>query len=274
MMKKIALLLALTIVTAYTTNMTFAAGKQRSISVSPVVYSAISKYKQKNYTGAIQDLKPVVEKDEDNAIAQYYLGVSYAQLGMKTDAQTAYNKVIELDNDKKLVEYSKRAVACLNNRPECAANYVDKNAPVDDMTVFIKSGKPLHDDVVEQIQRKSLDKQMDRINNDMTPDIQNYKYLNDASDAIKAQPTDKEIADAVRVLAKVGFNPLNNMMNGYTDPQLAAMSAMLGSNNTNNMNYLPYMISQGQGNPDIAKQMMQSMMMSQMMPEMGGFGKF
>lgn len=274
MMKKIALLLALTIVTAYTTNITFAAGKQRSISVSPAVYTAISKYKQKNYTGAIQDLKPVVEKDENNAIAQYYLGVSYAQLGMKNEAQEAYDKVIKLNSDDKLVQYSKRAVACLSGRPECSPDYVNKNANVDDMTVFINSGKQLHDDVVQQMQRKSLDKQMDRINNDMIPDAQNYKYLNDASDAIKAQPTDKEIADAVRILAKVGFNPLNNMA-GYTaDPQLAMMSAMMGNNNNmNNMNYLPYMLSQGASNPDAAKQMMQSMMMSQMMPDVG-FGKF
>ena len=39
------------------------------------------------------------------------------------------------------------------------------------------------------------------------------------------------------------------------------------------MNYLPYLMSQG-ANPEVAKQMMQSMMMSQMMPDMGGFGKF
>ena len=62
-------------------------------------------------------------------------------------------------------------------------------------------------------------------------------------------------------------------MNGYTDPQMAALSAALGNSNNNNMNYLPYLMSQG-ANPEVAKQMMQSMMMSQMMPDMGGFGKF
>ncbi len=113
---------------------------------------------------------------------------------------------------------------------------------------------------------------MDRINNDMAPDMQNYKLLNDASKINQAQPTDSEIANAVRVLAQVGFNPFN-MMNGYTDPQMAALSAALGNSNNNNMNYLPYLMSQG-ANPEVAKQMMQSMMMSQMMPDMGGFGKF
>ncbi len=277
MIKKIALLLALTIATAYTTNVSLAAGKQRSISVNPTVYGAISKYKQHNYTGVIQDLKPYLDTEgdkykdknntvKDSSIAYYYYGLAYSQLGMKEQARAAYDEVLQRKDDLKLVNYTTRAVACLEGRPECAANYVDKNAPLDDMTVFIQSGKPLHDDVVEQIQKKSLDKQMDRINNDMAPDSQNYKYLNDASDAVKAQPTDAEIANAVRILAKVGFNPLNNMMNGYSDPQMAAMSAMLGnSNNNNNMNYLPYMLSQGSANPDAAKQMIQNMMMSQMM---------
>ncbi len=294
MIKKIALLLALTIVTAYTTNISIAApaktpakaaAKQRSVSVNPVVYGAISKYKQHNYTGVIQDLTPYLAEDGDkyndknntiknSSIAHYYLGLSYTQLGMKDKAKAEYDKVLEINDDAKLVNYSRRAVACINGQPQCAANYVDKNAPADDdMTVFIKSNKPLHDDVVEQIQKKALDKQMDRINNDMAPDMQNYKLLNDASKVNQVQPTDSEIANAVRVLAHVGFNPFN-MMNGYTDPQMAALSAALGnSNNNNNMNYLPYLMSQG-ANPEVAKQMMQSMMMSQMMPDMGSFGKF
>ena len=208
MIKKIALVLALTVITAYTTTISLAAAKQqRSMTVSSPVYAAISKYKQKNYVGCIQDLIPVVEKDDNNAVAHYYMGIAYAQLGMKSEAQNSYQKVIGINADTKLTEYSKRAIACLNGRPECSANYVDKNAPVDDMTVFIKSGKFLDDSVKQQIQEKALEKQKDRINNDLAPDVGNYKLLNDASSEIKAQPTDKEIADAVKVLAKVGVNP-------------------------------------------------------------------
>lgn len=290
MIKKIALLLALTIVTAYTTDISIAApakapaSKQRSVSVSPIVYGAISKYKQKNYTGTIQDLTPYLAEDGDkyndknntiknSSVAYYYYGLAFSQLGLKDQARAAYNEVIQKKNDLKLMDYSAKAIACLEGLPQCAADYVDKNTPADDdMTVFIKSNKPLHDDVVEQIQKKALDKQMDRINNDMAPDMQNYKLLNDASKANQAQPTDSEIANAVRVLAQVGFNPFN-MMNGYNDPQMAAMSAALGNSNNNNMNYLPYLMSQG-ANPEVAKQMIQSMMMSQMMPDMSGFGKF
>ncbi len=286
MIKKIALLLALTMITAYTTNVSFGApaktaqkaAKQRSISVNPIVYGAISKYKQHNYTGVIQDLTPYLAPEGDkyndknntlktNSAAQYYYGLAFTQLGMKEQARAAFKEVFEINDNQKIVDYSVRAIACIEGKPQCSPDYVDKNAPADDdMTVFIKSGKQLHGDVVEQIQRKTLDKQMDRINNDMAPDAQNYKYLNDATGAIQAQPTDAEIANAVRILARAGLNPLNNMMSGYSDPQMAALSAMLGnSNNNNNMNYLPYMLSQGSSNPDAAKQMIQNMMMSQMM---------
>ncbi len=63
----------------------------------------------------------------------------------------------------------------------------------------------------------------------------------------------------------------------YANPEMAQLAAMLGSMNSNNGNnnmnninaYIPYIMSQGANNPDSAKQMMQAMMMSQMMPEFG-----
>ena len=64
------------------------------------------------------------------------------------------------------------------------------------------------------------------------------------------------------------------------NPEMAQLAAMFGNmnsngNNMNNINaYLPYIMSQGASNPDNARRMMEAMMMSQMMPEMGGFGKF
>lgn len=268
MMKKIALVLALSLITAYTTNICFAAAKQqkKTVSVSPAVYTAISKYKQKNYTGCIQDLTPIVEKDANNDIAQYYIGIAYARLGIKDKAQEAYNNVISTSKDDKLVKYSKKALACLNDQPECSPDYVAPGTPADDeMTVFIKSGKFLHDDVLHNVQEKTLEKQKDRINNDMAPDAYNYKFINDASGSM---PTDKEIANAVKVLAKAGINPFNmNMMNEFANPEIAQLNAMMGNNNNmNTMNYMPYIMAQNSGNAEMTKQMIQSMMFSQMMP--------
>lgn len=274
-MKKIAFLLALVLISAYTTSVCYA-GKH-SVGVSPAVYNAISKYKQRNYTGAIQDLTPIVDKTPDNAIAHYYLGVSYTQLGMKNKAEAAYNKVIEINTDSKLVDYSKHAVACLNNRPECKGVIKSPGELSEDeqMTIFIKSGKFMHDDVKKEVQEKSLDKLKDKINNDAVPDVENYKYLNDASAEIEnRQPTDQEIANAVKVLAKVGFNPYSGMNTAsYQNPQLAQLNAIMGNtNNTPNAfsQYLPYMMNQGTNqNPAVTKELMQAMLLNQMMPEFG-----
>ena len=221
MMKKIALVLALTVITAYTTNMAYTAPakKSQTVTANSTVYNAISKYKQKNYTGVIQDLTPYLLEDgehykdannklKDNSLAQYYFGLAYTQLGLKNEAKTAFNKVVQINDSQKLVDYSTKAVACIDGKPQCSPDYVDKNAPAyDDMTVFIKSGKFLDDIVQQQIREKALDKLKDQINNDTVPDVTNYKYLNDASSEMKAQPTDKEIADAVKTLAKAGLNP-------------------------------------------------------------------
>lgn len=63
----------------------------------------------------------------------------------------------------------------------------------------------------------------------------------------------------------------------YQNPEMAQLAAILGTNNQNNGNmnginaYLPYMMSQGGSNPEIQKQIIQNMMMSQMMPGFGGF---
>lgn len=217
-----ALLLAFSVITAYTTNICLGAASApvKKSSNSSIVNAAVAKYKQKNYTGAIQDLSPYLLEDgakyndknnklKNDALAYYYLGISYAQIGYTSEARTAYNKVIEFNDDDRLVKYATRAIACLDGQPQCSPNYVDEKDIVqdDDMTAFIKSGKFLHDDVKTETQGKALDKIKDQINNDTPPDVKNYKYLNDASGALNAQPTDKEIADAVRVLAKVGVNP-------------------------------------------------------------------
>lgn len=295
MIKKFAAVLAITITMAFTaaSSDVFAAvakkaqapaTQKRTVQISPAVYNAVAKYKQHNYTGCIQDLIPIVEKNENDAFAQYYLGISYAQLGMKSEAQKAYNKVVELDKDPKLTKYSERALACLDGRPECDPNYVNTiNAKpeeaLDDMTLFIRSGKFMHDDVQKSVQTKELDKVKDSINNDAAPNAGNYKYINDASGQVQAQPTDEEIATAVRTLAKLGINPFGTGAMQYQNPEYAQISALLGNTNSNGSNsmnnYLPYLFSQeASKNPDVAKRMMQSMMLNQMMPNLSSQGGF
>ena len=67
------------------------------------------------------------------------------------------------------------------------------------------------------------------------------------------------------------INPAAAMMGGYTDPQMAQISMMLGNNNNNNnnmMNMLPFLMQQQQNGQNIDPQVMQAIMMQQMMPSM------
>jgi len=75
---------------------------------------------------------------------------------------------------------------------------------------------------------------------------------------------------------QAGANPYGaNPYGGYANAEMAQLATMLGNmnsngSNTNNFNaYLPYIMSQSAKNPDSAKQMMQTMMMGQMLPEFG-----
>lgn len=100
-------------------------------------------------------------------------------------------------------------------------------------------------------------------------------------------PSNDEIANAVKTLAKAGINPLQQynqaamyQMPNAANNEYAAMGMMFGNGNNNNqgynnnmMNMLPYILQQspqGSNNPQANASLIQSMMMSQMMPDLGG----
>ena len=82
-------------------------------------------------------------------------------------------------------------------------------------------------------------------------------------------PSNEEIANAVKTLAKVGFNPMAGFNgNMYSNPEMMQMNMLLGNNGNgaqmNNM--LPFLLmSQNQdGTQKMSPELIQSMMMSQM----------
>lgn len=86
-------------------------------------------------------------------------------------------------------------------------------------------------------------------------------------------PTDKEIADAVRTLAKAGINPYQST--SYTNNSTAEveqfLAAMGGSNgqNTNMMSLLPYFMHKNTGTQNIDPNFIKTMMMSNMAETLG-----
>lgn len=248
----------------FSTGITYAASKKVEIP-SSFIYQAISKYKNKNYTGCIQDMDYIIKKGKPTDLVYYYKAISYAQLGMPNEAREAYSAAIQLSSNKTLVDYATQAVSCIDDVTMCDTNLDDA-----DITKFIKSNQFMHNDVTQELQNKAIERAKAGINSDMQPTEESLKYINQNN-----QPTDKEIADAVRTLSKLGINPLNgnNLAMFGQNPEMMQINAMFGNQNNNNnnsmMNLIPMlsaMQSSPNGSAQVSKEFVQAYMMNQMLP--------
>ncbi len=246
------------------TGIAFAANKNVQVPTS-FVYQAISKYKHKNYTGCIQDMDYIIQKGRPSDIVYYYKAISYSQLGLPDKAREAYESARNISSNRVLIDYATQAINCIDDATMCDAN-LDES----DITKFIKSNEFMHNDVKTKLENQAIERTKQEINNDVQPSEGNLKYINQND-----QPTDKEIADAVRTLSKLGINPLSNMGNfgqfGAMNSEIAQINAMFGNNNNNNnmMNFIPMisaMSQNGGSNSNISKEFVQAYMMNQMLP--------
>lgn len=204
----------------------------KTYNVAPKVISGIEKYKAQNYVGAYNDFQEAVKANDKDSLAQYYLGNTYCKLGKKQEAVQAYTAVKTINDNLQLKAYAENALFCLEGAVQCD-DFPAFGAPKE-MNKFIRSGDFISTEAKTEVQKKSIQQVKEMING-QAPNIQydDFHYLNDASDAM---PSDKEIADAVRTLAKIGFNPANVV------PQNYAMMAGYG-----NMDYelLPMLMNRG-----------------------------
>lgn len=250
----------------------------KTVVITPLVQSGIAKYKAQNYVGAMEDMQAAVKKNPNDSMAQYYLGNVYARIGKMDEAKAAYSAVIALNEHPGLMRYATLGIACLGENTamsgggeggECAAAKTAAKVGETDIDKFIRSGDFIHNDAKTNIQESQLKSVQQLINSDSKDvNFSDFRYLNDASGVM---PSDEEIAHAVRVLAKVGFNPLNMGTQSYSNPQLSQLSAFTGQTNSGNsaFNMLPFIMAQGNGegyNNRMNPQLIQSMMMNQMLP--------
>lgn len=263
---------------------------------------AINKYKLHNYVGCIQDLKYVINRDSSNTIAYYYLGNAYMQIGNKKEAANAFDKVINLNTAPPLTSYSIQAKNCMDYLGKCEyrklspeqipelmkdpQNYITKLKEQEVATAGMEIDK----------EKTEIDKLIrGNYPNNIHPDarkviidtmlMKQQQDINSTADPGKKSevPTNEEIAQAVKVLAKAGFNPYQAnaypAVPAYTatpayapNNEYASLSMLMGnnqgSNNNNYMNMLPFIMNQSQtGNKQISADMIQTMMMSSMMPD-------
>src|SRR5574344_47833 len=253
--------------------------------------SSISEYKAGNYDKCITLMKNVVKNDPSESIAYYYLGLSYANKNEIKLAVENYDKVISLSSDKTLKSMAKEGKKCLGFSSITAAEApltldddsekistqlntgVSKSAPVEKKEVAVvqsikrpqpvKQNKaPTNDEIVAAI--RTLQK-AGLYAPGVIPGMQNMG-ANSNMNKINPKIDSKLLQEQMMMQAMCGNNQNNN------NPMAALMGGMggmnMGGNNSNNlMNMLPY-LNQSGNSPQVNQQFIQTMMMSQMMPNM------
>ncbi len=261
-MKKMFMLIFTAIVISTMINSYQAIAQTTNIeapAASPALKACIKEYRKQNYVGALQDLRAIVKKDKNNYHAKYYMALCYTQLGYKKQAEDLYKQVSENSKNLALVHYSKLAVVCLNspNDAMCTGapkkedgTEATKEAPVDDITQFIQSGKQFHPSVTDRI-----------TNERMKREVEKKEYERKQLDQLRSDasiPTNEEIAAALNTLSKIGLNPF----------QAANQQSLLGLNSNNNEYNM--LLNQNM-NPETAKMFLYTQMMNSQ-NNLGNFG--
>ena len=274
------------------------AGKKSSYTSQ--IRQAINCYKGKNYTSCMQILKNVEKNEPYNSVVTYYLGLANLKIGKKEDALNYFKSTSLLDPSSIVGKYAKQTLDSINN-PEVLK---DVNLMSDEVSDFIKSGKKVAPEAASQMSKQRLNAEKDEINSDIkkqTEELKKQKIKeqqqnnsfnnnNNNNNMSKAEPTNDEIAQAVKTFQKLGLNPFYsqpnlvlNQMNSQQKQQMQSinndmmqLSMLMGqannnSNNNNMMNMLPFMMMSNNNqnsNFKMTPEMIQTMMMSQMMPNL------
>ena len=257
--------------------------------------SVISKYKNHNYTGCIQEVLSLVQKDPSNAAAYYYLGMAYANIGDGGNAIKAYNKVIALNTNPTITDYALKGKDCLTGGPLChpekATNAEGEEETDIDKLIKAPYGNGLSPEVNMQIRQKELNSihrqinKKDKLDNKDIQRIENFDKQKNNTSSIEdgtliasATPSDEDVLAAIKTLREAGLTVNVQASNPYyQDPQYMAQSnemaqwnAMMGNGNNNNnnsfMNMMPMLMNpDGSARKDINPQMIQAMLLNSSM---------
>ncbi len=177
--------------------------------ITPSLKPIITKYRQANYIGAMQDLEELVKTEKDNIYAKYYLALCYTRLGYKEEAQILYKEIVKKDQNLALTYYSQRALDCLDDpnntkcQPPKKEQTASKTAELDDMDLFIQSGKMIHPAAMDRITRERMERKLQQ--SEYQRKMQEEQEQN--TQLQSQMPTNEEIASALNTLSKIGINP-------------------------------------------------------------------
>lgn len=244
---------------------------------------AIQKYKKQNYTGCIQDLEEIYEKQPYNSVVSYYLGLAYLKLGYTDKATSHFTIAKTIEPDSAIGKYSQRGIDLISNPQNAASVFAE-----DELDAFIKGPVHIAPEIEADMAKKRLQIEKLKMNDSIN---KSEKKNSDKNDKIVSdQPSDAEIANAVRTFQKLGINPFQAQSNQnqvqmtqqqiqqqqkiYNDMmQLSMLNGFGNNNNSSGFNsalmMLPAMFGNQNGqNFKMTGEMLNAMLMSQMMPNL------
>lgn len=205
---------------------------------------AIKLYKAGNYSECYVQLESVVKDDPTNALAYYYMGMTSAQLGRKSDAISNYEKAITLTpKNNNLSRYAKKGKRCLETPDKCEDSLYDS---LEDEFIQNKRGPKFTEEVRSEMERLKIENFMREMNRDDSIDAQKFREYKDFSSV----PSNDEIVAALRTLQRAGFGNIVN--NGYSD-----LSILTGNSQQNAMLNM-------MGNPSMNPQLIQALLTNNM----------
>lgn len=258
--------------------------------------SGVFQYKSGNYAGCMQIMKDITAADPGNALAHYYLAISYTQLGEKEQASKEYSKTVTLNPGSVLASYANQGLKNLGSSASTIGGSSETlpSIPLPSPPTAITStpgASPekgfMSDKVKDILMEKKLNGVINDVNNKGSVDsskLQKIEKLNKSE-----APSNEEIVQALRTLSKAGLNPVQGMMNQQNiNPEMMQMNMLMnsmgggnmnngmniGMNNYNSMNMLPLMMmsqNSGDGNKNIDPQLMQTMITNMMIPNLNSF---
>lgn len=239
-------------VSAATYNITPKAPK-----ITPTLKPIIVKYKKGDYVGSMQDLEELVKKEKNNLYAKYYLALCYTRLGYKAEATILYNEIVKKDENLALSYYSQRAISCLgdSNNAMCKPQAEQKEAEqLNDIDLFIMSGKKIHPSAMDRITRERMERKM--VEEEYIRTQQQQAAASRGELQSYNTPTNEEIASALNTLSKIGMNPYNQF-NPIAQVQQYNQYGVMALNN-------PMMgMMMNNSNPEMAKMFLYSQMAQQ-----------
>ena len=210
----------------------------------------IKLYKAGNYSECYLKLNDYVKKDPANALAYYYLAMTSAQIGKKSEAISNYSKVLTLTSPEgSLGRYAQKGKTCLETPEKCQDSTY--SSPMEE---FIRSkGASVTEEVRSDYERLKIENMMREINRNGNISPQEFKEYKDFSS--QATPTNDEIVAALRTLQRAGLGDIFAHNNYQSD-----LSLLMGYQNPQQNNGLMNMM----GNPSMNPQLIQALLTNNM----------